>query len=70
MKPSPNTIIQKVTKRLEPGAMILMHPTEPSSLALESIIKEVKRRGFVVGTVSELISSDRVQAVQTFINNR
>jgi hypothetical protein len=25
----------------------------------------VKRRGLVVGTVSELISSDRVQAVQT-----
>jgi probable sporulation protein (polysaccharide deacetylase family) len=65
MKPSPNTIIQKVTKRLEPGSMILMHPTAVSSLALESIIKEVKRRGFVVGTVSELISSDRVQAVQT-----
>jgi probable sporulation protein (polysaccharide deacetylase family) len=65
MKPSPNTIIQKVTKRLEPGAMILMHPTAASSLALESIIKEVKRRGFVVGTVSELISSDRVQAIQT-----
>jgi probable sporulation protein (polysaccharide deacetylase family) len=65
MKPSPYTIIQKVKNRLEPGAMILMHPTEASSLALESIIKEVKQRGFVVGTVSELISSDRVQALQT-----
>ena len=65
MKPSPETIVAKVTKQLEPGAMILMHPTAASSMALESIIKEVKRRGFVVGTVSELISSDRVNPIQT-----
>jgi probable sporulation protein (polysaccharide deacetylase family) len=65
MKPSPAAIVQKVTKRLEPGAMILMHPTEASSLTLEAIINEVKRRGFVVGTVSELLSSDRVKAVQS-----
>jgi probable sporulation protein (polysaccharide deacetylase family) len=62
--PSPETVIQKVTKRLEPGSMILMHPTIASSLALEAIIKEVKRRGLVLGTVSELLSSDRVKAVQ------
>jgi probable sporulation protein (polysaccharide deacetylase family) len=63
-KPSPAAIVQKVTRQLEPGAMILMHPTQASSLALEAIIKEVKRRGFVVGTVSELLSSDRVKDVQ------
>jgi probable sporulation protein (polysaccharide deacetylase family) len=65
MKPSPATIITRVTKALEPGAMILMHPTAASSMALESIIKEVKRRGFVVGTVSELLSSDRVKVMQS-----
>ncbi|MEX2462273.1 MAG: polysaccharide deacetylase family protein [Paenibacillaceae bacterium] len=63
--PSPETIVTKVTKRLEPGAMILMHPTASSSMALESIIKEVKRRGFVLGTVSELLSSDRINATQS-----
>lgn len=63
-KPSPETVVSKVTKLLEPGAMILMHPTAASSMALESIIKEVKRRGLVVGTVSELISSDRVNPIQ------
>jgi probable sporulation protein (polysaccharide deacetylase family) len=65
MKPSPATIVQKVTRQLEPGSMILMHPTQASSLALEAIIEEVKRRGFVVGTVSELLSSDRVKAIQS-----
>jgi probable sporulation protein (polysaccharide deacetylase family) len=64
-KPSPEAVVSKVTKLLEPGAMILMHPTAASSSALESIIKEAKRRGLLVGTVSELISSDRVKAIQT-----
>jgi probable sporulation protein (polysaccharide deacetylase family) len=64
-KPSPAAVVQKVTRQLEPGSMILMHPTQASSLALEAIIKEVKRRGLVVGTVSELLSSDRVKAVQS-----
>ncbi|QGQ96278.1 hypothetical protein EHS13_16020 [Paenibacillus psychroresistens] len=63
-KPSPATVIQRVTKGLEPGSMILMHPTAASSLALEAIIKDAKRKGLVVGTVSELLSSDRVKTVQ------
>lgn len=60
MKPTPESIINKISRRLEPGAMILMHPTESSSKALESIIREVKERDMVLGTVSELLSSDRV----------
>ncbi|WP_409340927.1 polysaccharide deacetylase family protein [Paenibacillus sp. MBLB4367] len=62
--PPPGTIISKVAARLEPGSMILMHPTQASSQALESIIKEVKRKGYVLGTVSELLSSSRVPDVQ------
>ncbi|MDB5052036.1 MAG: hypothetical protein JWM44_86 [Bacilli bacterium] len=59
-KPQPAWIIRKVSSNLEPGAMILMHPTASSSQALEGIIKEVKRRGLVLGTVSELLSTNRV----------
>jgi probable sporulation protein (polysaccharide deacetylase family) len=65
MKPKPEWIVNKVKKNLEPGAMILMHPTNASSLALEAIIQEVKRRGFVLGTVSDLLSTDRVNTAQT-----
>jgi probable sporulation protein (polysaccharide deacetylase family) len=64
-KPKPEWIINRVKKNLEPGAMILMHPTKASSLALEAIIQEVKRRGFVLGTVSDLLSTDRVKVAQT-----
>jgi probable sporulation protein (polysaccharide deacetylase family) len=60
-KPKPEWVVKRVTKSLEPGAMILMHPTEASSLALEPIIHAVKQRGFVLGTVSELLSTHRVQ---------
>lgn len=59
-KPSPAWIIRKISQRLEPGSLILMHPTSSSSEALSGIIQEVKRRGFVLGTVSQLISPDRV----------
>jgi peptidoglycan/xylan/chitin deacetylase (PgdA/CDA1 family) len=63
--PEPGWIVRKVSKSLEPGAMILMHPTQSSSAALEAMIKEIKHRGFVLGTVSELLSTDRVAALQT-----
>jgi probable sporulation protein (polysaccharide deacetylase family) len=64
-KPDPGWVVRKVAKSLEPGAMILMHPTLSSSSALEAMIKEIKQRGFVLGTVSELLSTDRVSALQT-----
>lgn len=63
-KPAPEWILKRITSRLEPGAMILMHPTESSSRALEGIIDEIKRRGLVIGTVSELISPKRVIKVE------
>jgi probable sporulation protein (polysaccharide deacetylase family) len=57
--PSPDSIIQKISRRIEPGAMILMHPTNSSSKALESMIKEIKRKELVLNTVSELLSTQR-----------
>lgn len=60
MKPAPESIVNKISRRLEPGALILMHPTESSSSALSSIIREIKARDMVLGTVSELLSTNRV----------
>jgi probable sporulation protein (polysaccharide deacetylase family) len=59
-KPSPSSIIQKISARLEPGAMILMHPTSSSSEALSGMIAEIKKQGMSIGTVSELLSSKRL----------
>jgi probable sporulation protein (polysaccharide deacetylase family) len=63
--PHPDWIVRKITSRLEPGALILMHPTESSSKALPAMIKEAKRRGYVIGTVSDLLSPYRVPYVET-----
>lgn len=58
--PEPGWIIQKISSRLEPGSMILMHPTKSSSAALSDLIQVIKQRGLTLGTVSELLSSSRV----------
>jgi probable sporulation protein (polysaccharide deacetylase family) len=59
-KPQPWTVIDKVSSRVGPGTLILMHPTSTSQGALRGMIKVIKARGFVLGTVSETLSSERV----------
>jgi Predicted xylanase/chitin deacetylase len=61
-KPSPDWIIQKISSKLEPGALILMHPTSSSRDALTGMIREAKRQGYALGTVSETLSSNRLPA--------
>lgn len=65
--PNPDSIIQKISIKIEPGAMVLLHPTNSSSRALEGMIKEIKRKGFVLDTVSELLSTKRIPAANTLI---
>lgn len=63
--PSPDSIVQKVSNKVEPGTMILMHPTDSSSQALKGMIKSIKQKGFVLGTVSDLLSTKRVPEEHT-----
>ncbi|WP_253944798.1 polysaccharide deacetylase family protein [Paenibacillus sp. NEAU-GSW1] len=62
-KPAPDTIIRRISAKLEPGALILMHPTASSSQALPGMISEAKRQGYAIGTVDELLSPNRVPSV-------
>lgn len=64
-KPDPSWIIKKITTRLEPGALILMHPTDSSSRALPDLIRNIKNKGLVPATVSELLSPERLEKVET-----
>jgi peptidoglycan/xylan/chitin deacetylase (PgdA/CDA1 family) len=64
MKPTPDSIVRKISARVEPGSLILMHPTASSSGALEGMIREIRRKGLALGTVSELISPNRVPKVE------
>lgn len=60
MKPSPASIVRKIQTRVEPGSLILMHPTSSSSQALDDIIQVIKDKGLKLGTVSEVISPNRI----------
>ncbi|WP_338556016.1 polysaccharide deacetylase family protein [Paenibacillus sp. KS-LC4] len=59
-KPTADWIIRRISSRLEPGALILMHPTASSRDALTGMIREIKRQGYVLGTVSETLSEARI----------
>jgi probable sporulation protein (polysaccharide deacetylase family) len=62
MKPEPSTVVAKVANKAGPGTLILMHPTSSSLGALRGMIKVVRAKGYVLGTVSETLSPERVDA--------
>jgi probable sporulation protein (polysaccharide deacetylase family) len=64
-KPEPASIVNKVATRVEPGTLILMHPTYSSSEALKQMIHVIKKKKLLLGTVSELISTNRVPEVES-----
>lgn len=64
-EPPSESIVRKIRTFIEPGSLILMHPTESAAGALRGIIQEAKRKGLSLGTVSETISPDRMPPVET-----
>ncbi len=63
--PEPEWIVKKISTRLEPGSLILMHPTSSSSQALATLIREITNQGYAIGTVSDTLSSKRINAIET-----
>lgn len=57
----PNVILRRVLPRIEPGSMVLMHPTSSATAALDQMIKQIKKNKLVLGTVNELLSTKRVE---------
>lgn len=68
-KPSPQSVIQKVAAKADNGYLILMHPTESSSLALEGMIMSLKRKGLQLGTVSDVLSPKRIPGGEPDMSN-
>ncbi|WP_054956122.1 polysaccharide deacetylase family protein [Paenibacillus dakarensis] len=58
--PAPEAVVQKISKKVEPGFLILMHPTASSSQALRGMIQGVRAKGLHIGTVSETLSPERI----------
>ncbi|WP_188992488.1 polysaccharide deacetylase family protein [Paenibacillus nasutitermitis] len=62
--PPAASIVNKIRTRVEPGSLILLHPTDSSSEALPGMIAAIKHKGLLLGTVSETLSTKRVRLVE------
>ncbi|HEX7065338.1 MAG TPA: polysaccharide deacetylase family protein [Bacillales bacterium] len=59
-KPRPQDMVQRVLKSVHAGSLILMHPTSPSFEGLKTMIHGIRERGYQLGTVSTVLSEDRL----------
>lgn len=62
--PPPDAVVAKIARKSGPGTLVLMHPTPTSSAALEGMIRELKRKGLTLATVSEVISETRLEPAE------
>ncbi|PIB64818.1 hypothetical protein AOA61_00040 [Pseudomonas sp. 2995-1] len=54
----------KIITKSEAGSLVLMHPTQSAQQGLEEMITGLKEKGFHIGTVSDLLSEDRIMVRQ------
>lgn len=57
--PSVSVMINRVMKNIHPGAMILMHPTEPVAQGLSTLIEQIKEKNYKIDTIEVLLSEAR-----------
>ncbi|WP_066252761.1 polysaccharide deacetylase family protein [Neobacillus drentensis] len=60
-KPSADVLINRVMSKINNGSMVLMHPTESTAKSLDRLITQIKQKNLEIGTVSELMSEERVE---------
>ncbi|MBO2944119.1 polysaccharide deacetylase family protein [Paenibacillus sp. F411] len=58
--PPAQAVVDKISAKVEPGFLILMHPTDSSSQALKGMIQGIRAKGLHIGTVSQTLSPERV----------
>jgi probable sporulation protein (polysaccharide deacetylase family) len=66
-RPPASTIVKRVLHGVSPGALILMHPTQPTTEALPTVIRRLKAGGFAFKTVSQLVREERVVSPPTLL---
>ena len=59
-KPETSEMVGRVVSKVENGSMILMHPTKPTAEGLNVMIMDIKKKGYQLGTVSDLMSEKRI----------
>lgn len=54
-RPAPEEIVRRVCDKAHSGAIVLMHPTQPTVEALPVIIENLKKQGYQLTTVSDVL---------------
>lgn len=58
--PGPEVLLQRVMGKIHPGAIVLMHPTSSTTEALDTMIMQLKKQGYKVGNITELLDEKRI----------
>lgn len=53
--PAPEILLNRVLSKIEPGGIILLHPTAPTRTALRELIRSLRKKGLEPGTVSQVL---------------
>ncbi len=53
--PTPEVLLNRVLSKIEPGGIILLHPTIATKEALPSLIRSLRKKGLEPGTVSSVL---------------
>lgn len=59
-KPNTDQMVQNVVSKVHNGAMVLMHPTAPTAEGLEKMIVDIQKKGYTIGTVSDMMGETRI----------
>lgn len=57
--PSVSVMLNRVNSKIHPGATILMHPTPAIVKGLGPLIKDIKAKGYRLGTIEKLLNEER-----------
>lgn len=66
--PPPDIVVRRVVSRAHNGAIVLMHPTAPTINALPEIIRQLKRDGYQLVTISSLL--EKIDAAESSVQGR
>ncbi len=55
-KPEPDTIVNRVMKKIHNDAIILMHPTEPTVKALPAMLTQLQAQNYQMVTIDQVVA--------------
>lgn len=59
-KPNTSQMVNRVVSEVHNGAMVLMHPTKPTAEGIDQMISQIKKKGYHLGTVTEMMDETRI----------